>query len=144
MMFILKILIFFKHILDGKRNVDCIQKRKNCYKQHTMKLIPSLQLLVQSCQDLESINFSHMHCVDIALLNSSIQSYLQLYSEQNLLSNESAPSWSHFATVQTNIFLGPMLYHRALEMKKPRPCQQRPHTTAEKLNVGEDNDNTKW
>lgn len=38
-----------------------------------MKLMPSLQLLVQTCQHLESVNFSHIHCVDIALLNPSVQ-----------------------------------------------------------------------
>lgn len=41
MMFINKLLILFPHILNGKLNVDCTQKRKTLYKQNKMKLIPS-------------------------------------------------------------------------------------------------------
>lgn len=71
-MFIIKILISFPHILNRKLNVDCIQKRKNHYKQHKMQLTSSLQLLAKTCLHLEFVNFSHVHCIGISPSNPNV------------------------------------------------------------------------
>ena len=71
MMFIIKILIFFLHSLNEKVNVDCVQK--NSIKKIQNKIDTSLQFLVLTCH-LESVNFSHVYCVAIALLNPTMQS----------------------------------------------------------------------